>query len=113
MTDTDKEKWNQIIEFVTERFDKKPDMNALLFIIGMRELGEIREKFSKEEKVKLMHIAVCRVLSKSGYYTLEGTDSKGWPHWKKREDLPHLDVFLQESLLRQHIIAYFEDEELI
>jgi len=108
----DSEKWKEVISIIENRFGKKPDMNALLFIIGMRELGELREKFSKEEKVKLMHIAVCRLFSISGYYELKGTDQKGWPHWEKVMDLPFIDPFEQESLLRQHIVTYFEEEEL-
>lgn len=107
------ENWNKIVEFLTERFGKKPDMNAVLFIIGMRELGEVREEFTKEEKVRLMHLAICRLFSSSGYYELNGVDSKGWPIWEKVRDLPYTDVFEQESLLRQHIIDYFESEGIL
>ncbi len=96
-----------------ERFGKDPDMNAMLFIIGIRELGAIKQMFTKEEKVKLMHIAVCRLFSTSGYYELEGVDSKGWPRWKRLKDLPYVDIFEQESLMRQHIIDYFEEEEIL
>ncbi|MCB9245386.1 MAG: hypothetical protein H6606_03060 [Flavobacteriales bacterium] len=107
------ENWNKVVDFLTERFGKKPDMNAVLFIIGMRELGEVRDEFSKEEKVRLMHIAICRLFSASGYYRLNGVDSKGWPAWEKVMDLPYTDVFEQESLLRQHIIDYFENEGIL
>ena len=49
-----RDKWLQIIAFVEESFDKKPDLNAILFLIGVRELGELRDTpFSKEEKVHL------------------------------------------------------------
>lgn len=87
-------------------------MNAILLIIGIRELGSLKKKFTKEEKVRLMHIAVCRLFSKSGYYELIGVNTKGWPEWKKLQDLPFIDVFEQESLMRQHIVDYFEEEEI-
>jgi len=106
------DKWKEVLTIMESRFGKKPDMNAILFVIGMRELGELRQKFSKEEKVKLMHIAVCRLFSISGYYKLQGTDQKGWPHWENTKELPFIDPFEQESLLRQHIISYFEEEEI-
>ena len=109
----DQEKWQKIRKFMNEQFGKDPDMNAMLFIIGLRELGSLKSKFSKEEKVKLMHIAVCRLFSSSGYYRLEGLDENGWPHWKKLKDLPYVDVFEQESLMRQHIIDYFDEEEIL
>jgi hypothetical protein len=109
-----KVKWTKIIAFFETNFDKKPDLNAILFIIGIRELGEIPEKnFSKEEKTHLMHIANCRVLSYSGYYELHGFNEKGWPVWEKNKPIPNLTLFEQENLLRQHIIEYFEQEEII
>ena len=59
-----------------------PTLNAVLFLIGVQELGRGLQRFSKEEKQDLMHIAICKVLSLSGFYELEGTDEAGWPHWK-------------------------------
>lgn len=110
-TDTN-EKWKFILSQLESQFGKRLDMNAILLIIGIRELGSLKDKFTKEEKVRLMHIAVCRLFSKSGYYELIGVNSKGWPEWKKLEDLPFIDVFEQESLIRQHIVDYFEEEEI-
>lgn len=85
-------------------------MNAVLFIVGMQELGQGAKRFSKEEKQDLMHIAICRVLSLSGYYQLEGSDKDGWPHWKLIRKLPHFDLLEQEKLLKMHVLEYFEKE---
>lgn len=106
-------KWQKIVQKIQGDFNKTPDVNAILFLIGMRELGSPRVKFTKEEKVALMHIAVCRLLSQSGYYVLEGHDKDGWPHWKLVRKLPFVDVLQQETILRQHIIDYFETEGLL
>jgi len=103
-----KEKWQKILQDLEVRFGKKPDLNAVLMLIGMRELGQVREKWSKEEKVHLMHIAVCKLFSQSGYYKLEGIDGDGWPHWVAEKKLPFIDIFEQEVLLKQHIVDYFE-----
>jgi hypothetical protein len=109
-----KDKWTSIMEFMTESFGKKPDMEAILFIIGMRELGDhAHREFSKSEKENLFHIAVCRLLSRSGYYELDGLDKDGWPLWKNTKEVPFLNIFEQETFLRHHIIAYFEEEEII
>ena len=86
------------------------DLNGLLFIIGMQELGQGAKRFSKEEKQDLLHIAICKVLSLSGYYTLEGLDKEGWPHWKVVKKLPHFDLLEQEKLLKMHVLEYFEKE---
>ena len=74
--------WNLEAKLV-ERFDKKPDLETILFLIGIQEFGGIKEKFTKEQKQDLMHVAVCKVLSQSGYYILEGHDPDGWPHCRR------------------------------
>lgn len=106
--------WKKIIDHVEVNFKKKPDMNAILFLIGMRELGQLKEgNFKKQEKVDLMHIAVCKILSYSGHYELVGADEEGWPHWKLVKQLPQFDVFEQELYIRTHIIEYFTTEGII
>jgi len=105
--------WTDVENFIRNNFDKKADLNAVLFLIGMRELGENRTLFSKEEKVKLMHLAICRVFSTSGYYKRDGSDEEGWPQWTNVNKLPPLSSFEQETLIRQHVIQYFEDEEIL
>ncbi len=106
--------WKIIQERLEEQFGQKPDLNGVLFIIGVRELGIIPEKkFSKEEKVSLMHIAVCKVLSFSGYYELSGMDQDGWPVWENRIPLPFVSVFEQETMLRRHVVEYFISEQLL
>ena len=103
--------WQSLLTELEKLLGKKPsDLNAVLFIIGVQELGQGAKNFSKEEKQDLMHIAICKVLSLSGYYVLDGTDQQGWPHWKLVKKLPHFDLIEQEKLLRMHVIEYFEKE---
>jgi hypothetical protein len=90
---------------------KRPaDLNAVLFLIGVQELGKGTKSFSKEEKQDLMHIAICKVLSLAGYYTLDGIDKEGWPHWIATKKLPRFDLMEQEKLLKIQIIQYFKEE---
>jgi hypothetical protein len=104
-------KWYQLMKQVEQLIGKKPkDLNGVLFLIGIQELGKGYQNFSKEEKQDLMHIAICKVLSLSGFYELEGTDEEGWPHWKLVKKLPHFDLLEQEKLLKMHIIDYFDQE---
>lgn len=104
-------KWQKVITDVEEAIGKKPkDLNGVLFLIGVQELGKGQKNFSKEEKQDLMHIAICKVLSLSGFYELEGLDEEGWPHWKLVKKLPNFDLLEQEKLLKMHVIEYFENE---
>ena len=57
-----------------------------------------------------MHIAICKVLSLSGFYELESLDEAGWPHWKLAKALPRFDLLEQEKLLKMHVIEYFEND---
>lgn len=109
----DQIKWQKIQDFISAQFGSKADLNKLLLLIGIREAGLSGSQYSKEEKVKLMHIATCRILSPGGYYKWIGIDEEGWPDWEKVQDLPYLDMFEQETFIRQHIIEYFESEEII
>lgn len=101
--------WNVLLNELEDRIGKKPkDLNSVLFLIGVQELGKGARLFSKEEKQDLMHIGICKVLSLSGFYQLEGLDEHGWPHWKLIKKLPHFDLLEQEKLLKSHILEYFE-----
>lgn len=104
-------KWNSLLVDLHEIIGKRPkDLNGVLFLIGVQELGQGNKVFSKEEKQDLMHIGICKVLSLSGYYVLEGTDKDGWPHWKMIKKLPHFDLLEQEKLLKMQVMEYFEKE---
>ena len=110
--DLEQEKtWASLLTALENLLGKKPkDLNAVLFLIGVQELGQGRKFFEKEEKQDLMHIGICKVLSLSGYYELEGLDKDGWPHWKLIKKLPHFDLLEQEKLLKMLVIEYFEKE---
>ena len=100
-------RWWTLEAKLVERFGKKPDMETILFLIGVQEFGP-REKFTKEQKQDLMHIAICSLMSQSGYYELEGTDRDGWPHFKQLKNLPVMNMIEQENFLRDHILLYFD-----
>ena len=106
-------RWWKLEEKLIERFEKKPDVETILFLIGIQELGEVKAKFTKEQKQDLMHVAVCTVLMPSGYYEIEGVDEDGWPHFKQLKAMPELNAFEQEAFLKDHILLYFQNHELI
>ena len=86
-------------------------MEAILFLIGIQEVGEFSAKFSKEQKQDLMHVAVCSLLSPSGYYELEMVDEEGWPHYRQLKPLPVSNIRDQENFMKDHILLYFETQD--
>ncbi len=98
-----------------ERFGKQPDMEAILFLIGMNELGtQPPEKFTKEQKQDLMHVAVCTLLSQVGYYEFAGRDEAGWPHFHELQKPDIASLEKQEIVLKECIMMYFDklDKEI-
>ena len=106
-------KWLRVRHKIQEAMgkDNLPDLNAILFLIGIQELGRWKEKFTKEEKQDLMHIAACRILSYDGYYEFQGRDADGWPHWKVALPFDQVGLKAQETILKRNIIRYFDELE--
>ena len=102
-------KWNEVLKKLEQTFGEGLDMQAVLFLIGVQELGKGYSKFKKDEKVNVMHVAICTLLSKFGYYEFEGLDADGWPHWKSSDKLPHLKPAQQHTLMREAIVEYFAE----
>ena len=107
--------WLRIQHFVKATFKKDtlPDLNAVLYLIGMQELALPKTKFNKEEKQDLMHIAICRLLIPDGYYEFEGLDQDGWPHYKILKPVPVNGVKAQSEFLKEKVVQYFEEEGLL
>lgn len=106
-------RWLKLRIKIKEKLGIKPEMEGILFLIGVQELGTARQDYSKEQKQDLMHIAVCTLLAQSGYYHLEGYDEEGWPHFKQLKPLPQFNLFEQESFLKDHVLLYFQNNEFI
>ena len=103
-------RWWALEAQLVERFGKKPDMEAILFLIGIQEADKFNIKFTKEQKQDLMHVAICTLLSPGGYYKLEGNDEEGWPHFIQMKPLPEFSLKEQEDFLKDHILYYFDQQ---
>lgn len=101
-------RWLKLRIMLKEKYGIKPEMDGILFLIGVQELGTGKQEYTKEQKQDLMHIAVCTILAPSGYYALEGYDDEGWPHFTQLKALPEYNMIEQENFLRDHVLMYFE-----
>ena len=59
-----------------------------------------------------MHIAVCSLLSRKGYYEFIGRDDEAWPHYKQIAEIQVKGVEEQEQILKECIIGYFSELNL-
>ncbi|MEM7103050.1 MAG: hypothetical protein AAF502_07980 [Bacteroidota bacterium] len=103
--------WLRVRHMIKDLFkrEKLPDLNAILLLIGIQELGRMQDNFSKEEKQDLMHVAVCELLSHEGYYAFKGRDADGWPHYEALKPVKEKGIKAQSVLLKESIIRYFRN----
>ena len=110
-----KKRWEQVVEILSNQFSEGEDLDldAIIYLIGVQELGKIHQEFKKDEKLNLMHIAICRLLEPYGFYEFDYFDNEGWPHYKVKETLPPLKAGEQSVLMKEAIVNYFIEKELI
>ncbi|WP_298531758.1 hypothetical protein [uncultured Algibacter sp.] len=110
-----KERWEEVVEKLSNQFADGDtlDLDAIIYLIGVQELGQLERSFKKDQKLDLMHIAICKLLMPYGYYELDFVDDEGWPHYKILEELPHLKAGEQSVLMKEAIVGYFLETEYI
>jgi len=110
-----KERWEFLVKKLSAQFsDGDPlELDGIVYLVGVQELGNFHRKFKKDEKVNLMHIAICRLLEPYGYYDFDFFDDDGWPHYKVKEQLPPLKAGEQSVLMKEALVNYFIEKEYI
>lgn len=105
-----REKWDFLVERLTDKFSEGEELNldGIIYLIGVQELGQGYRTFKKDEKLNLMHIAICKLLEPYGYYEFDFFDEEGWPHYKVITELPNLKPGEQTILMKEAILSYFE-----
>lgn len=103
-------RFQQLKKKLAEQFEMDMDVTSILYLIGVDILGQGHRQFSKNEKMDLMHIAICQLLSSYGYYEFVGKDKDNWPHFKLIKELPHLSDREQQHLLKEAILDFFVKE---
>ena len=110
-----KERWELLVEKLSVQFsDGDPlEIDGIIYLVGVQELGNFHRTFKKDEKVNLMHIAICRLLEPYGYYDFDFFDDDGWPHYKTKEKLPPLKAGEQSVLMKEALVNYFLEKSYI
>ena len=108
-------RWEKVVSHLSNQFADGDilDLDAIIYLIGVQEYGKFKQEFKKDEKLNLMHIAICRLLQPYGYYEFDFVDKDGWPHYTVKEELPPLKAGEQSILMKDAIVTYFLEKELI
>ncbi len=104
------QQWRTLLDTLETRFGGGMDLQDILYLVGVQELGQGFRKFKKQEKMDLMHVAVCTVLVPQGFYEFKGRDDDGWPHFEEKIPLPALAPKEQDWLIRRALVEYFGED---
>jgi hypothetical protein len=99
--------WENLRRCLKDKFKQDLKLEGMLFLIGIQEIGGKVRRFSKEEKMDLMHVGLCAVLELGGYYKKAYIDQDGWPHWDLVVPIENADLLSQTNFLRYYILQYF------
>lgn len=110
-----KDRWDRLLTVLSKRFSdgESLDVEGVLYLVGLQELGQIHQKMKKDDNVNLIHIGICTVLEPYGYYRFDFYDEEGWPHFELLEALPPLKPGEQSILMKEALVAYFLKRQLI
>jgi len=106
-----KQDYQKVKALIAQKFTDgvMPDLDAIIYLVGVQELGKGYQKFKKDDNVNLMHIAICRLLEPFGYYEFDYFDADGWPHYKVKEKLPFLKPGEQTIMMKEAVVYYFKE----
>jgi len=103
-------RWKDFLKARSAEFGDELDLQAILFLVGVQELGFGYRKYSKDDKVNVIHIAVCTLLEPLGYYKFIDRNEEGWPNFEFSKELPSLKAKDQERLIKEALIEYFNSK---
>ena len=110
-----KRRWENLVRQLSNQFadGEVLDLDAIIYLVGLQELSQLNRTFKKDEKINLMHIAICKLLEPYGYYEFDYVDVDGWPHYTPKEKLPSLKAGEQSVLMKEALVHYFLNNDYL
>ncbi len=99
-------KWEDLILKLENQFNDTLELKGVLYLIGVQELSFNKTQFKREEKIDVLHVAICKILTPFGYYKFESVDEEGWPHFTELKALKNLSDIEQENLMKKAVLKY-------
>jgi len=102
-------KWDTLVLKLEKKFDDEMSLKGILYLIGVQELNMGIKRFGREEKLDILHVAVCKILTPFGFYRFDKVDKDGWPHWIELKALKNLDDVKQGLLMKEAILKHLNN----
>ncbi len=104
------ERWALFQRWTLNRFGKKADVEGILFLVGIQELGKgFVPDLDKARKEQILLEGTYCVLETLGYYERIGMEGNGHWIWEQTNPLPsELSKEAEEQMLRRAVLRYFD-----
>ena len=90
--------WQELIQSFKLDYDETPQVDAVLFVIGLQELNIPFERLTKDQNLDVIHIGLCAVFIPLGYNEPIERDQDGWIHFKPINKFQKLTSKEQEEV---------------
>ncbi len=104
-------RWQALAAWLRQRFGKEPDLDGILFLIGVQETGcGYTPDLDKRSKERLVAEGTFCAFEALGFYRRIGMEADGHWIWESLKPLPaSLPSEKQESFLRLAVVSYFHE----
>ena len=99
--------WTELCDHLGKQFDIDIDLNGVLFLVGIRERGLTFQRFTKEEKMSLIHLGSCTLYLEMGLIEKRGTGADGWPIFVQKTLAPAIPEERKHKVLQDCALRYF------
>ena len=100
--------WTELCDYLGKQFNIDIDLNGVLFLVGIRERGLTFQRFSKEEKMSLIHLGSCTLYQEMGLIEKNGIDVDGWPVFTQKALAPVIPEERKHKVLQDCALRYFQ-----
>tara|TARA_Y100000766_G_C18869951_1_gene587717 strand:+ start:203 stop:526 length:324 start_codon:yes stop_codon:yes gene_type:complete len=98
--------WEKLVTRLEDEFNQEITLKGLLYLIGIQELNFGVKKFDRHEKINVIHVAICKILTPFGFYKFRKIDEDGWPHYTELKAIKNLTEKEQENLMKEAVLKY-------
>ena len=104
------QRWSLLKRWTLSRFGKEADLEGLLFLVGIQELGKgFDPDLDKSKKEQILLEGTYCVLETLGYYERIGMEDNGHWIWEQTSQLPpDLSKEAEERILRKAVLRYLD-----
>lgn len=101
--------WETLTDKISIQFNTVVNFEFVLFLIGIQYRGCGFKDFSRNEKLDLINLARCLMLSNAGFLKQVEEAAGEWPKFEQNGSMEVLPQGEQNKVIKSEIIKYFNN----